>query len=40
MAVRMNLNDQHNDRVGEVADAIARSLFVHNGLAGCRSQYL
>ena len=29
VAVVMNLNDQHRDRVGEVADAIAHSLFVH-----------
>jgi hypothetical protein len=27
----MNLNDQHRDRVGDVADAIAHSLFVQNG---------
>jgi CubicO group peptidase (beta-lactamase class C family) len=30
VAVVMNLNDQHHDRVGEVADAIAHSLFVQN----------
>jgi CubicO group peptidase (beta-lactamase class C family) len=30
VAVVMNFNDQHNDRVGDVADAIARSLFVQN----------
>jgi CubicO group peptidase (beta-lactamase class C family) len=29
VAVVMNLNDQHRDHVEEVADAIARSLFVH-----------
>lgn len=29
VAVVMNLNDQHHDRVGEVADAIAHSLFAH-----------
>jgi CubicO group peptidase (beta-lactamase class C family) len=31
VAVVMNLNDQHRDRVGEVADAIAQSLFVQDG---------
>jgi D-alanyl-D-alanine carboxypeptidase len=31
VAVLMNLNDEHHDRVGEVADAIAQSLFVQNG---------
>jgi CubicO group peptidase (beta-lactamase class C family) len=29
VAVVMNFNDQHHDRVGEVADAVAHSLFVH-----------
>jgi CubicO group peptidase (beta-lactamase class C family) len=27
VAVVMNFNDQHHDRVGDVADAIAHSLF-------------
>ena len=31
VAVVMNFNDQHHDRVGEVAEAIAHSLFVQNG---------
>jgi D-alanyl-D-alanine carboxypeptidase len=31
VAVVMNLNDQHRDHVGEVAEAIAHSLFVQNG---------
>ncbi len=30
VAVVMNFNDQHHDRVGEVADAIARSLFANH----------
>ncbi len=34
MAVVMNLNDQHHDRVGEVAEAIAHSLLVQNGAVG------
>ncbi len=34
LAVLMNLNDQHRDRVGEVADAIAHSLFAQNGAGG------
>jgi CubicO group peptidase (beta-lactamase class C family) len=29
VAVVMNFNDQHHDRVGDVANAIAHSLFVH-----------
>lgn len=31
VAVLMNLNDQSRDRVGEVVDAIAQSLFAQNG---------
>jgi len=31
VAVVMNLNDQHNDHVGDVANAIAQSLLVQNG---------
>ena len=34
VAVLMNLNDEHHDRVGEVAEAIAHSLFVQNGAVG------
>lgn len=34
LAVVMNPNDQHRDHVGEVADAIAQSLFVQNGAVG------
>jgi D-alanyl-D-alanine carboxypeptidase len=34
VAVLMNLNDERNDRVGEVANAIAHSLFVQNGAVG------
>ena len=31
VAVVMNFNDQHHDRVGDVADAIAHSLFAQSG---------
>ncbi len=34
VAVLMNVNDQRRDRVGEVANAIAQSLFVQNGAVG------
>jgi len=34
VAVVMNFNDQHHDRVGDVAEAIAHSLFAQNGAIG------
>jgi CubicO group peptidase (beta-lactamase class C family) len=37
VAVLMNITDQGRDRVGEVANALARSLFVENGAAGAGS---